>query len=95
MVEGRFHVGMVEPLSAAEIAYQAIQQATIDSDQTPVVTEEDDLFPEPIWAQKYSSSQECLDIVLPSDEAIIEEMVRAERPWEDLHHRLYFLPELS
>jgi hypothetical protein len=91
MVEGRVHVGMAKPLSAAEIAYQAIQQATTDPDQTPMVTEEDDLFPEPIWAQNSSNSQDCLNTILPSDEAIIEAMVGAERPWEDLHHRSYFL----
>jgi hypothetical protein len=86
---------MVEPLSVAEVAYQAIQQATTDPDQTPTITEEDDLFPEPIWAQNSSNSQDCLDIILPSYEAIIEAMVRDERPWEDLHHRSYFLPKLS
>jgi hypothetical protein len=32
---------------------------------------------------------------LAFNEAIIEAMVRDERPWGDLHHRSYFLPELS
>jgi hypothetical protein len=32
---------------------------------------------------------------LPSDEAIIEAMTGLEKPWEDLHHRSYFLPEFS
>jgi hypothetical protein len=32
---------------------------------------------------------------LPSDEAIIEAMTSSEKPWEDLHHRSYILPELS
>jgi hypothetical protein len=31
---------------------------------------------------------------LPSDEAIIEAMTSPDRPWDDLHHRSYFLPEL-
>jgi hypothetical protein len=31
---------------------------------------------------------------LPSDEAIIEAMTGPYKPWEDLHHRSYFLPEL-
>jgi hypothetical protein len=31
---------------------------------------------------------------LPSDEAIIEAMTGPDKPWEDLHHRSYFLPEL-
>jgi hypothetical protein len=32
---------------------------------------------------------------LPSDEAIIEAMTSPDKPWDDLHHRSYFLPELS
>jgi hypothetical protein len=36
-----------------------------------------------------------LDLVLPSDEAIIEAMTSPDKPWDDLHHRSYFLPELS
>jgi hypothetical protein len=32
---------------------------------------------------------------LPSDEAVIEAMTSSDKPWEDLHHRSYFLPELS
>ena len=34
-------------------------------------------------------------MVFPSDEAIIEAMSRVEPPWEELHHRSYFLPELD
>ena len=30
-----------------------------------------------------------------SDEAIIEVMFGIEQPWEELHHRLYFLPKLD
>jgi hypothetical protein len=36
-----------------------------------------------------------LDLVLPSDEAVIEAMTSPDKHWEDLHHRSYFLPELS
>jgi hypothetical protein len=32
---------------------------------------------------------------LPSDEAVIEEMTSPNKPWDDLHHRSYFLPDLS
>jgi hypothetical protein len=32
---------------------------------------------------------------LPSDEEVIEEMTSPDKPWEDLHHRSYFLLELS
>ena len=38
---------------------------------------------------------DCLDSVFPSDEAIIEAMSGVEPPWEELHHRSYFLPELD
>ena len=38
---------------------------------------------------------DCLDMVLPSDEAILEAMCGWDKIYEDLHHRSYFLPELS
>jgi hypothetical protein len=49
---------------------------------------------EPIWAQGSLADTDSLDVVLPSDEAIIEAMTSLERPWDDLHHRSYFLPKL-
>jgi hypothetical protein len=33
-------------------------------------------------------------MVFPSNEVILEEMTGPNRPWDDLHHRSYFLPEL-
>jgi hypothetical protein len=33
-------------------------------------------------------------LVFPSDEEIIEALTGLDRPWDDLHHRSYFLPEL-
>jgi hypothetical protein len=62
------------PLSAREFTYQSIQQATAKLDQTPSLMEEEDIFPEPIWAQNSSNSQDYLDTVLPSNKGIIEEM---------------------
>jgi hypothetical protein len=35
-----------------------------------------------------------LDNSLPSDEAILEAMSGLDRPWDDMHHRSYLLPEL-
>jgi hypothetical protein len=32
-------------------------------------------------------------LVLPSDKAIIEAMTGPDRPWDDVHHRYYFLLE--
>jgi hypothetical protein len=31
---------------------------------------------------------------LPSDEAILEALTGLDKPWDDLHHRSYFLPKL-
>jgi hypothetical protein len=39
-------------------------------------------------------SHDFLDDTLPSDEAILEAMNGPDRPWDDMHHRSYFLPEL-
>jgi hypothetical protein len=91
-VEGHTHVGMAMPLSAAEVLIKLYNKLLQTSDQTPSLMEEDDLFPEPIWAQNSSNSQDCLDTIFPLDEAIIEAMTGDERPWEDMHHRSYFLP---
>jgi hypothetical protein len=36
-----------------------------------------------------------LDAELPSDEDILEAMISYGTPWEDMHHKLFFLPELE
>jgi hypothetical protein len=87
------HAGMSMPLLVAEVAYSLVQQASANPD--PTLTQELDPLLEPIWAQGSLASTDSLDLVLPSDEAVIEEMTSPDRPWEDLHHRSYFLPELS
>ena len=84
------------PLSAVEVAYQAITHATVDPILDPL-TVSDDLEEVylPAWAENSSHSIDCLDMVLPSDEAILEAMSGHGKICEDLHHRSYFLPELS
>jgi len=37
---------------------------------------------------------DCHDIVLPSEEEILEAMTSVERQWGDMHHRSYFLLDL-
>ena len=86
------HSGMSMPLSAAEVAYSLVQQASSNPDLTP--TQELDPPLEPVWAQGSLASTDSLDLVLPSDEAVIEAMTSLDKPWDDLHHRSYFLPEL-
>jgi hypothetical protein len=53
-----------------------------------------DPLPEPIWAQDSLATTDFLDLVFPFDEAVIEAMTSPDKPWDDLHHRSYFLPEL-
>ena len=49
----------------------------------------------PTWAENSLHFIDCLDTVLPFDEAILEAMCARDKICEDLHHRSYFLPELS
>ena len=84
------------PLSVVEVAYQAITQATVDPIPDPLtVSDDQEEVYLPAWAEKYLHSIDCLDTVLPSDEAILEAMSGRDKICEDLHHRSYFLPELS
>jgi hypothetical protein len=91
-MEGTGHHGMAMPLSTTEVAYSIVQQASVDPNLT--LAQELDPVLEPAWAQGSLTDTDSLDLVLPSDEAIIEEMTGPDRPWDDLHHRSYFLPEL-
>jgi hypothetical protein len=84
---------MSMPLSTTEVAYYLVQQASAKPDPTPA--QELDPLLEPILAQGSLANIDSLDLVFPSDEAVIEEMISLDKPWEDLHHRSYFLPELS
>jgi hypothetical protein len=84
--------GMSMPLSSTEVVYSLVQQDSANTDPTPA--QELDPLLEPIWAQGSLANIDFLDLVLPSDEAVIEAMTSLDRPWDDLHHRSYFLPEL-
>jgi hypothetical protein len=86
------NAGMSTPLLAAKIAYSLVQQASATLDL--ILAPELDPLLEPIWAQDSLVNTDSLELVLPFDEAIIEVMTGPDKPWEDLHHRSYFLPEL-
>jgi hypothetical protein len=92
-MDGIGHLGMSMPLSTAEVAYSLVQQASTNTDPTP--TQEFDPLLEPIWAQGSLAHIDSLDLVLPTDEAIIKAMTSPNKPREDLHHRSYFVPDLS
>jgi hypothetical protein len=92
MMDETGHSGMSIPLSSAKVVYSLFQQASANPDQTPA--QELDPLLEPIWAQGSLATTDSLDLVLPSNKEVIKAMTSLEKPWEDLHHRSYFLPEL-
>ena len=84
------------PLSAVEVAYQAITQTTIDPILDPLTVSDDlEEVYMPAWAENSLHSIDFLDTILPSDEAILEAVSGRDKMCEDLHHRSYFLLELS
>ncbi len=93
LVEGQEN-GMAFPMSAAELRYQSIANS-VEDHSTPFSEEELDGHVAPAWSLDSASALDCLDSVLPSEEAILEVMMGIDRPWEDLHHRSYFLPPLQ
>jgi hypothetical protein len=86
---------MAMPLSKVEITYQALLDSSVDPDPVTSQTDEEDIILKPVWATSLSFSHDCLNDTLPSDEAIVEAMNGSDRPWDDMHHRSYFLPELA
>jgi hypothetical protein len=72
------HPSMSMPLSAAKVAYSLVQQTSANTDPNP--TQEFNPFPEPIWAQGSLADTNSLDLVFPSDEAIIEAMTSPDKP---------------
>jgi hypothetical protein len=93
--EGHSHIRMEMPLSAVDIAYQAILYVTTDPDPPSSRMEEVDIFLDPIWVINSYIPYGCLDNTFPSYEAILEAMIGHDKPWEELHHRSYFLLELE
>ena len=75
------------PLSAVELSYQAITQTTFDPIPNPLTVSEDlEEVYFPAWTKNSSHSIDCLDLVLPFDETILEAMCGCDKICEDLHH---------
>lgn len=85
---------MAYPMSATKLVYQCIVNS-IDFDPIPLPSEDEDGDVAPVWIVDSTSTMDYLNIVLPSDEAILEAMTGVEIPWDDLHHHSYFLPSLQ
>ena len=81
------HHELEVPLSAADVAYQAIIHTIVDPIPVPLtVSEEPEEAYLPAWAVNSLHSRDCLVMVLPSDEAILEAMCGRDKICEDLHH---------
>jgi len=91
-MEGKGNIGMSMPLSAAKVAYKIFWQTLANPD--PTLVQDLDPILEPIWAQGSLTIEDPLDLVFPYDEMILKAMTGPNRPWDDLHHIPYFLPEL-
>ena len=84
------------PLSTVKVDFQAIIHTTVDPISVPLtVSKELEEAYLPAWVENYLHSRDFLDIVLPLDEAILEAMCGQDKICKDLHHRSYFLPDLS
>ena len=63
------------PLSAVEVAYQAIIHTAVETISIPLIVSkelEEAYFP--AWVENSLHSRDCLDMVLPSAKAILEAM---------------------
>ena len=67
---------------------------SIDSSTIPLPSKDLDVDVVPVWTLYSTLAMDCLGIVLPFKEAILEEMISAKIPLGDLHHQPYFLPDL-
>jgi hypothetical protein len=93
--EGKLHAGKTMPLSEVKIMYQVVLNSFVDLEPVTSPTHKEDLVLELVWATLSSYPHDCLHGTFPSDEAILEAMNGSERPWDDMHHRSYFLPSLE
>ena len=66
--------GTASPMSATELRYQFTVNSA-DDHSTPFSEEELDGHVAPVWALNSTSALDCLDTVLPSEEAILEVMM--------------------
>ena len=77
------------------VVYQANLDHVVEPIPSSSWTEEEDPYVLPTWEVESYHSHDLLDDFFPLDEAILEAMSGVEQPWEELHHRSYFLPKLD
>ena len=74
------------PFPTTMVAYQANLDHVVEPSPSSSWMKEEDLYVLLAWEVESSNSQDFLDDVFSSDEAIIEAMFGIEQPWEELHH---------
>ena len=90
--QGEGFMGMESPLSVVNITYLEL---TTGEGQDLSEREEIDQFNSPAWLLNSPKNVDSIDLVLPSDEAIMEAMTETEKPQGDLHQRSYSLLNLD
>jgi hypothetical protein len=93
--KGQSHARMAMPLLKKNIVYQVVLDSFVDVDPITSPTYEEDPVLRPMWATSFSCSNEYLDDTFPLDGTIIETMNGSDKPWDDMHHCPYFLPDLE
>ena len=83
------------PFPASMVAYKANIECVANPSPSSSRMGEEDPYVFPAWVVESSHTHDCLDSVFPSDETIIKAMLGVEPPWEEIHHRSYFLLELD
>ena len=82
-------------LFVVEIFHQDTPDHVINPSPSSSQMEEEDILGLPTWVVALSCSHDFLDDIFSLNEAILEAMNGQEQPWEELHHRSYFLLELE
>ena len=54
---------------------------------------EHDKFTSPTWDLNPPNSHHFLDVEIPSNESILEDMIESKRQWEYMHYISFFLHE--
>jgi hypothetical protein len=86
---------MAMPLSKVDITYQVVLDSSADPNHVTSPTDKEDPILRTMWATSLYCSHDYLNETFPSDEAIIEAMNSSNKPWDDMHHRSYFLPDIE
>jgi hypothetical protein len=86
-------LGDAMPLSPTKASYATIQSASLSMDDQHLLAP--DTYPMPSRWNSLSSGFDYISHIFPLDESIMEIISIEEVPWDENHHRSYFLPPLE